>query len=284
MANTSAWTEEDRQLALGQDPAFPTCHYRRGCLLGQGGYARVYKVLDVWKGAVYAGKSSPEAVKHLRKEAKILRNLSHPNIVKYIEYYEERDYPSANVLVMELCAGGSLQTMINNHTEGLTQKDTLHVLNQVSQAIEYLHSKKRFHGDLKPRNILIRKWNPVDIVVADCAEIMHEGKSDDMWAIGISLLGMMSQWPSYYQNEQRLYPRRCASHARNLDRLNPGHEIVKLLVLLLEWDHKRRIDASQLVALTAELLEARIVKPEGTPEPDKMCLEAPEGFQAVEFW
>ncbi|WZH39343.1 kinase-like domain-containing protein [Fusarium acuminatum] len=172
MANTSAWTEEDRQLALGQDPAFPTCHYRRGCLLGQGGYARVYKVLDVWKGAVYAGKSSPEAVKHLRKEAKILRNLSHPNIVKYIEYYEERDYPSANVLVMELCAGGSLQTMINNHTEGLTQKDTLHVLNQVSQAIEYLHSKKRFHGDLKPRNILIRKWNPVDIVVADCAEIM----------------------------------------------------------------------------------------------------------------
>lgn len=77
MANTSAWTEEDRQLALGEDPAFPACHYRRGCLLGQGGYARVYKVLDVWKGTVYAGKSSPDAVKHLRKEAKILRNLSH---------------------------------------------------------------------------------------------------------------------------------------------------------------------------------------------------------------
>jgi serine/threonine protein kinase len=73
---------------------------------------------------------------------------------------------------MELCAGGSLQTMINNHTEGLTQKDTLHVLNQVSQATEYLHSRKRFHGDLKPRNILIRKWDPVEVVVADCAEIM----------------------------------------------------------------------------------------------------------------
>jgi hypothetical protein len=105
-----------------------------------------------------------------------------------------------------------------------------------------------------------------------------------MWAIGISLLGMMSQWPTYYQNEQRMYPRRCASHARNLNKLNPGHEIVKLLNLLLEWDHKRRIDASRLVKLTTELLEARIVKPEGTPEPDKMCLEVPEGFQAVEFW
>ncbi|KAF5672449.1 serine threonine kinase [Fusarium heterosporum] len=284
MANSPDWTEEDQRLALVRDPEFPDCSYERGCHLGQGGYARVYKVRDIRNRGIFAGKTSPNSVKHLRKEARILRSLNHPNIVKYIEYFEESAYPAANILVMELCAGGSLQTMIHNHPDGLTRKDTLQVLNQVSQAVEYLHNNSRFHGDLKPRNILIRKWDPVEVVVADCAEIMHIGKSDDMWAIGISLLGMMSQWPTYYQKEHRIYTRRCATHARNLAEMNSDHEIVDLLVRLLEWDHKQRITAPRLVELTTELLKARSQKLDGTPEPDRMNLKAPKGFQAVEFW
>lgn len=95
-----------------------------------------------------------------------------PNIVKYIEYFEEAGDPTANILVLEFCAGGSLQEVINNHSDGVTRKEALQVMLQVSQAVEYLHERDRFHGDLKPRNILIRTWNPVNVVVADCAEVM----------------------------------------------------------------------------------------------------------------
>ncbi|KAG8675685.1 hypothetical protein FPOAC2_01755 [Fusarium poae] len=172
MANSSAWTDEDKRISAVRDPDFPRCSYTRGCHLGQGGYARVYKVLDRRTGRVFAGKTSPEAVKHLRKEARILRSLHHPNIVKYIEYFEEENDPSANILVIELCAGGSLQDINNNHSDGLARTDALRVMLQVSQAVEYLHGLNRFHGDLKPRNILIRTWDPVEVVVADCAEIM----------------------------------------------------------------------------------------------------------------
>ncbi|KAK6718646.1 hypothetical protein SNK03_001777 [Fusarium graminearum] len=77
MANSPAWTDEDRRLSAIRDPEFPDCHYTRGCYLGQGGYARVYKVLDRQTGNVHAGKTSPGAVKHLRKEARILRSLNH---------------------------------------------------------------------------------------------------------------------------------------------------------------------------------------------------------------
>ena len=72
---------------------------------------------------------------------------------------------------MELCARGSLQDMVNNHSDGLSRKATLQVMNQVSKAVDYLHKRDRFHGDLKPRNILIRSWDPINIVVADCAEV-----------------------------------------------------------------------------------------------------------------
>ncbi|KAM0559360.1 hypothetical protein ACHAPJ_004384 [Fusarium lateritium] len=172
MAHSAAWEDEDARFALARDPEFPDGPYIRGRLLGQGGYARVYKILNTQHGGVYAGKCSPNSVKHLRKEARILRSLKHTNIVKYIDYFEELWDPTANVLVLELCAGGSLQTMINNHPEGLTRKDTLEVLLQVSRALVYMHGKSRFHGDLKPRNVLIRTWNPVEVVVGDCAEVM----------------------------------------------------------------------------------------------------------------
>lgn len=86
----------------------------------------------------------------------------------------------------------------------------------------------------------------------------------------------MSQWPGFSKKEERMYPRLCATHARNLDRLNPGHEIVRLLLRLLEWDHKSRITAPELVKLTGELL--------GMDLKDGMDLQVPEGTRTVEFW
>lgn len=80
MANTAAWTGEDVRLSAIREDGFPVCGYLRGSYLGQGGYARVYKVLRTETGQVCAGKTSPDAVKHLRKEARILRGLDHVSL------------------------------------------------------------------------------------------------------------------------------------------------------------------------------------------------------------
>ncbi|KAF9771927.1 hypothetical protein IL306_010396 [Fusarium sp. DS 682] len=167
-----AWADEDVRAALVPQNEFPTCSYRRGTRLGRGGYATVYKVLNVQTGGLFAGKVSPEQVGHLRKEARNLRKLNHSKVVKYIEYFEEKDNSAANVLVMELCTGGSLQDKIHENLGGLTRKDTLQVLFQIGQALEYFHANGYFHGDIKPRNVLIRTWSPIDVVVGDCAEVM----------------------------------------------------------------------------------------------------------------
>ncbi|KAH7493615.1 hypothetical protein FOMA001_g366 [Fusarium oxysporum f. sp. matthiolae] len=299
----TAWTDEDVRASLIPQKEFPTCSYHRGTRLGRGAYANVYKVLNVKTGGLFAGKVSPEYADHLRKEARNLTRLNHSQIVKFIDYCEDKHNPAASVLVMELCAGGSLQDKIHDNPAGLKGKDTLQVMLQVGQAVEYLHGKGLFHGDIKPRNIIIRSWSPVDVVVGDCAEVMkvehidrhkrphgtrsywspyiekywrHSGKSDDIWALGISLLGMMAQWPCYLVKQEKLYPRKCVTHAQNLNTLNPGNDLVKILLRLLEWDHEKRITASELVRLTAERLEAR---PNFVEE-----LKSPEGFQPLVFW
>ncbi|KAF4953901.1 hypothetical protein FGADI_5693 [Fusarium gaditjirri] len=302
----TAWTDEDVRASLVPQNEFPTCSYRPGSRLGRGAYANVYKVLNVKTGGLFAGKVSPEYADHLRKEARNLTRLNHSQIVKFIDYCEDKHNPATNVLIMELCAGGSLQDKIHDNPGGLKVKDTLQVMLQVGQAVEYLHGKGLFHGDIKPRNIIIRSWSPVDVVVGDCAEVMkvedidphkrphgtrsywspyiekygrHSGKSDDIWALGISLLGMMAQWPRYPAKQEKLYPRKCATHAQNLIQLNPSHYLVQVLVRLLELDLNWRITASELVKLvklTAERLEAR---PNFVEE-----LKSPEDFQPLVFW
>ncbi|CVL04455.1 related to CDC5-protein kinase involved in regulation of DNA replication [Fusarium proliferatum] len=275
----TAWTDEDVRASLVPQNEFPTCSYRRGTRLGRGACATVYKVLNVKTGSLFAGKVSPENYGHLREEARNLTRLNRPQIVKLVEYCEDKHNPAANVLVMEL------------------------FMLQVGQAVEYLHEKGLFHTDIKPRNIIVRSWSPVDVVLGDCAEVMkvqhidpmkrpygtrsywspymerygrNSGKSDDIWALGISLLGMMAQWPRCLVKQEKQYPKKCSNHTHELHKRNHGDDRLQILLRLLEWDHNKRITASELVKLVTERLEAG---PYFVEE-----LKSPEGFQPLVFW
>ncbi|KAM0430588.1 hypothetical protein ACHAPT_005940 [Fusarium lateritium] len=313
MSSLGAWDSEDAEQSRVRNRDFPGGPYIRGSLLGQGGFACVYKVLRVRDGGVFAGKtSSPNAVNNLCREASVLRNLNHEHIVKYIDYYEEIGCPSANILVLELCPLGNLQSIINDHTQGLPRKKTLEVTLQLSRALRYLHGQGRYHGDFKPRNVLVRSWDPVNVAMADCADVKrvininsrdkphgtksywspyvfrhnrHAGTSDDIWALGVSLLAMMSQSPRFVKKEERMYPRQCFSHAQTLAALNPDHDMVRLVNRMLEWNPKVRVSAAELVELITEMLSNIEQEDEGGKGGgDQMDLKVPEGFQPTVFW
>ncbi|KAF5985221.1 serine threonine kinase [Fusarium coicis] len=268
----AAWTDEDVRAALIPQNEFPPCSYLRGARLGRGACASVYKVLNVKTGGLFAGKSSPQAADHLREEARNLTRLNHPQIVKFIEYCEDKHNPAANVLVMELCAGGSLQDRIHDNSKGLNGQDTLRVLLQIGQAVEYLHGQGLFHTDIKPRNLVVRSWAPVNVVLGDCAEVMKVQHIDPRKRP----YGTRSYWSPYMEKHEKLYPKKCYNHAHELHKLNPGDDRTQILLRLLVWDHNKRITAPQLVKLTAERLAAG---PNFVEE-----LKSPEGFQPLVFW
>ncbi|RSL88156.1 hypothetical protein CEP51_001876 [Fusarium floridanum] len=311
MSSLGVWDSEDVEQSRVRNRDFPGGPYIRGTLLGQGGFACVYKVLRQRDRGVFAGKTSPNAVTNLRREASVLRNLNHEHIVKYIDYYEDADYPSANVLVLELCPHGNLQTLINDYTYGVPQKKTLEVMLQLSRALRYLHGQGRYHGDFKPRNVLVRSWDPVNVAMADCADVKrvininsrdkphgtksywspyvfrhnrHAGTSDDIWALGVSLLAMMSQSPRFVKKEERMYPRQCHTHAQNLAELNPTHEIVGLANRMLEWNPKARVTADDLVEVIPDMLSKVEREEYETGMAKRMELKIPEGFEPIVFW
>ena len=80
-------------------------------VLGQGCFGTVLKATTKSNGTEVAikiidkKKLSHAELENLLRELKIMQNINHPHVVKYLEAYEEKD---KLYLVMELCKGGEL--------------------------------------------------------------------------------------------------------------------------------------------------------------------------------
>lgn len=123
--------------------------------LGQGGMATVYlanqecvdrkvalKVLD------HALTQDTSFCERFVREAKIIANLSHSNIVSV---FDAGSYDNNYYLAMKYYPGGDLKSRINN---GIDAKEALPYLKQLSKALGFAHSKGYIHRDIKPENIL----------------------------------------------------------------------------------------------------------------------------------
>lgn len=96
-------------------------------------------------------------------EIDILKNLTHPNILRLFEVFEDR---VSIFLVTELCDGIELFDEIIKRVK-FTELEAAIVVKQMLQAMAYCHEKKVAHRDLKPENILIDSKNKGAIKVVD---------------------------------------------------------------------------------------------------------------------
>jgi len=127
--------------------------------LGRGGMAIVYRATDTMLDrnvavkiilTENAGKEKTEKLlKRFNREAKTLAGLSHPNIVKVLDYGE---HESAPYLVMEFISGGALKSRIG---KPIPYREAATLLAPVARALQHAHQQKIVHRDVKPENILI---------------------------------------------------------------------------------------------------------------------------------
>jgi calcium-dependent protein kinase len=86
----------------------------------------------------------------LENEFEILKQVDHPNIIKFYEMYvDEKNYH----LVTEFCGGGELFDHIIDRGS-FSEKLASRIIKQVLSAIKHLHDRNICHRDLKPENIL----------------------------------------------------------------------------------------------------------------------------------
>ncbi|KAK9873162.1 hypothetical protein WA026_021395 [Henosepilachna vigintioctopunctata] len=99
-----------------------------------------------------------------RNEVKILKELDHPNVIKYkplpldfeneLNKYNPTGLP---LLSMEYCQKGNLRHILTQPTNlrGLSEETVKDVLRDISGAVSYLHSQNITHRDIKPDNIVL---------------------------------------------------------------------------------------------------------------------------------
>ena len=95
------------------------------------------------------------------KEAQNISRLNHPNIIKVLDVFEEN---GTAYYVMEYINGGSLSEMIKQNGN-LSEDETLYYTRKIASALQYIHSKKMNHLDVKPANVLLRQDG--DVVLID---------------------------------------------------------------------------------------------------------------------
>jgi len=80
-----------------------------------------------------------------------LKSVTHPNIVRLLEY--GRDH-GRHYLVNELLESASLRFVLND-VGTLPAAESTAVLRAIGDALEYLHAKGIVHGNLSPENVLV---------------------------------------------------------------------------------------------------------------------------------
>jgi serine/threonine-protein kinase len=127
--------------------------------LGAGGMAVVHRARDEWLKRDVAIKviwqrmrQDMLAVRRFRREAQLGARLVHPNIVAVLDAgAEPHDF-----IVMELVRGRDAGRLLKErHRPHLAA--ALRVLVQISDALQYTHDRGLIHGDVTPRNVVVRE-------------------------------------------------------------------------------------------------------------------------------
>ncbi|HEY0893342.1 MAG TPA: bifunctional serine/threonine-protein kinase/formylglycine-generating enzyme family protein [Cellvibrio sp.] len=128
--------------------------------INQGGMSTVYLAIQISVGRVVALKvmnpqlnSDPAFSERFQREATIVGQLSHPNIVAIYDIGRHEDL---NYIAMDYLPNGSVHDKMST---GLSGEEVLRITREIASALDHAHEKGYIHRDIKPENILFRADN-----------------------------------------------------------------------------------------------------------------------------
>lgn len=158
--------------------------------IGAGSYGRCQKVrrksdgkVLVWKELDYGAMTEAEK-QMLVSEVNLLRELKHPNIVRYYDRIIDRTNTTLYI-VMEHCEGGDLASVITRgakERQYLDEAFVLRVMTQLALALKECHRRSDgghtvLHRDLKPANVFLDGQQNVKLGDFGLARILNHDSS-----------------------------------------------------------------------------------------------------------
>eukprot|EP00927_Polykrikos_kofoidii_P000179 TRINITY_DN10077_c0_g1_i2.p1 TRINITY_DN10077_c0_g1~~TRINITY_DN10077_c0_g1_i2.p1 ORF type:complete len:1687 (+),score=365.87 TRINITY_DN10077_c0_g1_i2:103-5163(+) len=191
--------------------------YKRLKLLGAGSFGSAYLVqkrdgigIKLAAKEVQIAHMSETQREATKAEADLLQQISHPNVVAYVDSFLEG---SKLYIVMEYADGGDLARRIRDAKEeekNIRESRILMIFAQLALALEHIHGLHILHRDIKPLNIFLTKQNAVKLGDFGVARIIDAsvdgaqtqigtpfyispevmkreayGTKSDLWALGV---------------------------------------------------------------------------------------------------
>ena len=150
--------------------------YKVGPLLGRGAFGEVYEVFDQLTGGRMAMKQlrvqSEHMADELLNEILTMKKLQHDNIIHFFHAEKGDDFQIK--MFMELAVGGTLKDKVVKG--GLSLSNLVPYLSDVLKGLEYIHSHRYVHGDVKPSNVLLNGEGRCKLGDFGTAKQLHDSK------------------------------------------------------------------------------------------------------------
>jgi eukaryotic-like serine/threonine-protein kinase len=224
--------------------------YRIDQLIGIGGTGMVYAATHVSSGARAALKVIRELTtrpERIAQEVRIAANLTHPNIVRAHDVFEDE---GCTVVVYELCHGCSLAQALRQGA--LSPAQACAVVLSVLDGLAVAHAANVLHRDLKPQNIMLAVTPDGSVV----PKLLDFGIAKDLSQTqGITVTQQSLGTPKYMSPEQI-----------RSEKLGPQSDIFSLGAVLFECvTGSSPFDADSTAASLAAVLEREVLPDERLP-------------------
>lgn len=250
--------------------------FKVGKMLGKGSYAEVRlatrlsdnKLVAV-KSFINASPNTQQISRVCQNEVRVLRSVSHPNIIKLLDIVVSTDYTH---LILEYCEGMNMYELMHNRRgKGISENYARRIFIQLLDAVHYLHSQNIYHRDLKLDNIMIDRSGKVTLIDFGFAVqatkdtkigsfcgtpyymapeiyqmIRYNGPSVDIWALNVILYKItVGEFP-FTKTETDSTPKTSVIEVKYRQPVELSHDLVQIFSSTFQKDPEKRISISEL--------------------------------------
>lgn len=225
--------------------------YRIKHKIGQGTMGEVYRAERLTdkkpvaiKQLKHADAAPSKAVEMFFREARILGQLKHPNIVEFIDAVEDENSP---YLVMEFVEGVDSLKLVQSKGP-LAVPVAVRLVIQIANGLQYAHEAGFVHRDIKPSNILI--GGPKSARVVKVADFGLARAYETSKMSGLTMYNEIGGTPAFMPPEQ-------ITHYRDVKPTADQYSLAATLYYMLTgkyvYDFSEKGDAgSRLVTIMTE--------------------------------
>ena len=138
-----------------------------------------------------------------KKEARRLRQLNNPHIVKVHDLFEEN---GTAYYVMDYVDGENLNTRLKRTGKPMSEEEVCKILPQILDALQTVHDAGIWHLDLKPANIMIDKTGQVKLIDFGASKQLNAQKGGATTSTAISYTNGFAPREQMEQNYDKFGP------------------------------------------------------------------------------